>query len=151
MSGKEYPQRKHPRLKKYDYSSPGYYFVTICTHGKSCLFGLAPHLTDYGRIAREGLQYIPKHFPGVRLDKYVVMPNHIHAIVILPPGNSGLSTLIGAYKSYVTRRIHEDSPDIRVWQESFHDHVIRDQRGYEKIWLYIDTNPLKWEDDCFYL
>ena len=142
--------RKNPRLKRYDYATPNYYFVTICTWDKTCMFGEAGRLNFIGRIAEEGLLKIPQHFSCVELDKYVVMPNHIHAILILREGADNLSVIIGQYKSYVTRKVREQLPDQKVWQTSFHDHVIRDQNSYEKIWLYIESNPANWQKDCFF-
>ena len=142
--------RKSPRLKNYDYSQPNYYFVTICTSGKRRIFGEAGNLNEYGKVAEQGLREIPKHFPQVCVDKYVVMPNHIHAILVLKEQTANLSVILGQYKSYVARRIHRIEPDQSVWQVSFHDHVIRDQKGYEKIWLYIESNPSNWQKDCFF-
>ena len=150
MIDSNFPQRKHPRLPYYDYATPGYYFVTICTHEKRCIFGPPARLNALGQIADAAFGEISKHFPQVQVHKYVVMPNHVHAILILQPGTTGLSTVVGSYKSSVTKKIHAIDPKITVWQTSFHDHVIRNQPGYEKIWSYIETNPLKWEDDCFY-
>ena len=138
MSNDErFPSRKHPRLKEYDYSTPNYYFITICTWKKQCLFGAAGSLNARGKIAEHGILQIEKHFPNVRVDHYVVMPNHVHAIIILQDDQANLTTVVGQYKSYVTRQIHKMEPDIQVWQTSFHDHGIRTQAGYEKIWNYI--------------
>ena len=145
-----FPVRKNPRLKCYDYTSCNYYFVTICTCGKQPLFGEPEHLSTFGRIAEECLAEVPTHFAQAHIDKWVVMPNHVHAIVVLS-GGVDLSTVVGQYKGAVTRRIHSVQPELTVWQTSFHDHVIRDQRDYERIWVYIDTNPIRWEKDCFYL
>ena len=142
--------RKHPRIPHYDYSQPNYYFVTICTKEKHCIFGKAGSLNWRGNIAEEGIFAITKHFPSVLIDKYVVMPNHIHAIVILQQTDVNLTTVIGQYKAHVSRKIHEKEPERTVWQTSFHDHVIRNQQSYEKIWLYIDANPANWEKDCFF-
>lgn len=150
MEDVRYPKRKNPRMKHYDYSTPGYYFVTFCTHDKMCLFGNAQQLNSLGQKAKESLEEIPVHFPGVVIDKYVVMPNHIHAIIILTGHNIHLSTVIGSYKSFVAKQVRKSFPGLKVWQASFHDHVIRDQKGYEHIWMYIDTNPQQWENDCFY-
>ena len=144
-----FPSRKNPRLPQFDYSQPNYYFVTICTWAKACIFGTPADLSVYGKVAQNCLSEIESHFPGVILDKWVVMPNHIHAIVVLP-GNINLSAVIGLYKSAVTRQLHKAAPNLRVWQNSFHDHVIRNSFDYEKIWSYIDGNPQKWETDCFY-
>lgn len=146
----EYPKRKSPRLKHYDYSTPGYYFITICTHERKCIFGHVGELNRYGKIAAEGLEQISVHEPSAVIEKYVVMPNHIHAIVILKEDRVNLSVLMGLFKSFVSKRIHETDPGLIVWQKSFHDHKIRSQRQYEKIWMYIENNPVKWELDCFY-
>ena len=134
----------------YDYATPGYYFVTICTKDKGCIFGLPGKMNHAGQVAHQAMEEIPAHFPGVAVDKFVVMPNHVHAILILRDGKTKLSTVVGQYKSTVTRRLREKGWIQPIWQTSFHDHVIRDQKGYEKIWAYIDTNPIRWKDDCFY-
>ncbi len=146
-----FPNRKNPRMSSIDYTSPNYYFVTICTHQKACIFGFTGQLSRSGRIAADGIAAIPKHFPNVKVDKFVIMPNHIHAIIVLGGHDTDLSVVVGLYKSHVSKEIHTFSPDLKVWQSSFHDHVIRSQQSYEKIWNYIDGNPSKWEDDCFYI
>ena len=83
------------------------------------------------------------------------MPNHIHGIFIVTAekaekGLEDLTIAIGQYKMSVTKEIRKVKPHMQVWQRSFHDHVIRSQKGYENIWTYIENNPLKWEEDCFY-
>ena len=138
-------------MRDYDYSTPNYYFVTICTKGKMCLFGTEIGCGHYGKIAEQGLLEIPRHFAGVRIDKYIVMPNHVHAIVVLGENAKNLSMVVGQYKSYVTRCIHKLDPMLEVWQKSYHDHVIRDQKGYEQIWNYIDGNLQKWQEDCYFV
>ena len=150
------PVRKPTRIPKYDYSSENYYFVTICTHEKKCLFGTIKEISRFGSIATDSILEIPSHYSGIRIDKFVVMPNHIHMIVVI--GCDGchtnylsLNQIVGQYKSGVTRKIHETAPGEAVWQRSFHDHVIRNQKDYEKIWSYIDTNPMRWDKDCFYM
>ncbi len=146
-----FPSRKHPRMATFDYTTPNYYFITICSHNKKCIFGKPDRLNHFGKIALHGLMDIHRHFPNVIVDKAVVMPNHIHAIIILSNHQTNLSTVLGLYKSSVTKQIHSVSPNEIVWQSSFHDHVIRNQRSYEHIWNYIDGNPSKWEEDCFYI
>ena len=146
----KYPTRKNTRLKGYDYSTPNYYFVTICTHDKKQIFGGPKEINRFGEIAEQAMMEIPNHYPGVKLDKYVVMPNHVHAILYLCGGTATLDNVIGSYKSHVSREIHKVDPEMKVWQSSFHDHIIRNQSSYEKIWLYIDANPMNWEKDCFY-
>lgn len=143
--------RKNPRLKRYDYTTPNYYFITICTWEKRCIFWNRGKLNQYGEIAKQGLEEITQHFPYVVVDKFVVMPNHVHAILILQADKTNISTVVGQYKSIVSKRIHEFDADCKVWQTSFHDHVIRNQKDYERIWLYIEANPARWEDDCFFL
>ena len=91
----------------------------------------------------------------MHIDKYVVMPNHIHGIFIVTDSEESrlkdLSVIIGQYKMSVTKIIRNIEPGRIVWQRSFHDHVIRNQKSYEKIWTYIENNPQKWEEDCFFV
>jgi REP element-mobilizing transposase RayT len=145
-----FPARRSPRLKGFDYATANYYFVTICTSEKKCIFGTPEELSRMGQTAALCLQKMENHFEGVQLDKWVVMPNHVHAIVVLSDITVNLSTVIGQYKAATTRKIRSFSPGIKVWQTSFHDHVIRNQADYERIWTYIEGNPGRWTDDCFY-
>ena len=145
------PKRKSPRIPGYDYSSVNYYFITICTHEKRCFFGEPGKLNRMGKIAEEYLLNIPNLHSEIRLDKYVVMPNHIHAVFDVQNSNRDLAVIIGQYKMAVTKQIRETMPEFEVWQRSFHDHVIRNQSRYERIWNYIEDNPRKWEEDCFYM
>ena len=147
----KYPNRKNPRLKGYDYTAPNYYFVTICTHEKQCIFGNAGKQNVFGDIARQGILEIPQHHSGVNVDHFVVMPNHVHMLIRIMDGKTALGTVIGSYKSRVSRLIHGIAPDLVVWQSSFHDHIIRNEKSYQHIWLYIESNPSNWEKDCFYL
>ena len=147
--------RKPTRIPNYDYINSNYYFITICTHNKACLFGKPRDLNYLGKIAEECLKKIPDHYPQAQIDQAVVMPNHVHAIIVIGTGTDteslpNLSQIVGQYKMSVTKKIHEYKPDLQVWQRSFHDHIIRNQKGYENIWEYIKSNPIKWEEDCFY-
>ena len=146
------PKRKSPRIPNYHYGLPNYYFITICTHEKKCLFGKPNALNQLGKVAKEYMEKIPNIYPDIKLDKYVIMPNHVHAILIISgiTENKNLSTIVGQFKKAVTKKIREIHPEMMVWQRSFHDHIIRNQNGYEKIWQYIENNPIKWEEDCFY-
>ena len=146
----KFSNRKSPRLKNYDYTQSSWYFVTICTNEKHCIFGAPDSLSAFGAIAKDAFGEIPKHFPCALVDKYVVMPNHVHAIIAIDQAGTNLSSVIGQYKSYVTKCIHQIAPEFKVWQTSFHDHIIRTQSDYLRIWQYIDTNPVKWAEDCFY-
>ena len=146
-----YYSRKSARIPKYDYSRNNYYFVTICTDHRRCIFGETDHLNWMGKIVQEEILKIPSHYTSVFIDKYVVMPNHIHMILVLEDDSPNLNQIIAQYKSGVTRRIREQKSNILVWQRSYHDHVIRDQKGYENIWNYIEGNPMNWNKDCFYV
>ena len=153
------PKRKPTRLKYFDYSQNGSYFVTICTHNKehilSNIVGEGFHalpqntLTPIGIVVEKSIQYINENYVGVEIEKYVIMPNHIHLIVNLNNsgghGNPPLQNIIGQLKSYTTNKFNGV-----LWQRSFHDHIIRNEPDYQKIWEYIDTNVIKWEKDCFY-
>lgn len=147
------PKRKSPRIVGYDYSSTNYYFITICTYDKRCIFGKPGALNWLGKCAEENLHMISKLYPNIRIDKYVIMPNHMHVIFDIQDSKEkeNLSVVIGQYKMSVTKKVREKIPEFQVWQRSFHDHVIRNKNSYEKIWLYIEYNPIKWEDDCFYI
>ena len=151
----EFAKRKSPRIPGYSYATPNYYFITICTHNKRCIFGKPGNPNEYGKIAEEHLRKISELNPKIQLEKYVIMPNHIHGIFIVreekeEKGLADLSIVIGQFKMSVTKKIRLIKENEQVWQRSFHDHVIRNQKGYEKIWMYIENNPLKWEEDCFY-
>ncbi len=161
------PNRKPTRLKNYDYSSEGAYFITICTHNRKEIFSdvvgsihesTATKLNLNGIIAENIINRLNTRF-ALNIDKYVIMPNHIHMIVIIDERSIRESTLqkrsiisnaMGYLKMNVARDIHKNGYTGNIWQRSFHDHIIRDERDYLKIWNYIDTNPLKWKEDCFY-
>lgn len=154
------PQRKSPRLRGYDYSSAGGYFVTICTHEKKHLFGDIigdqMFLNEVGKIAEQFLEQISHRNSDVEVDNFVVMPNHVHAIIFLIPvsadqAKTSISTIVGTYKAAVTREINRQKlHSQRVWQERFHDHIIRNEREMEYIRRYILFNPTKWAEDKFY-
>lgn len=146
--------RKSPRLKDYDYSKCGMYFVTICTHENRRIFGNTQMLNTYGCIAETELLKAVTHYSGVSIEKYVIMPNHVHAIIFIdsiPAKTPSLSQIINWYKASVSRKIHTISRDLTVWHRSFHDRVIRNEEEFLKIWNYIDENPLRWELDKFYV
>ena len=149
----QFYSRKPTRIPGYDYSKSNYYFITICTHEKKCIFGKPNQLNEWGIIASNHIKRIEENYPSVKVDKFVVMPNHVHMIIATEENknNPNISLLVALYKTGVTKQIHQEKPNIQIWQRSFHDHIIRNRQGYEKIWTYIDNNPLKWEMDCFYV
>ena len=157
----EYPIRKKNRLSNYDYSQNGAYFITICTENRKCLLSTIvganmerpaySQLTAAGKTVEEAIREIPAHYPNVRLEKYVIMPNHVHLLLMIDtlPGRPmvapTVSRVIQQMKGHVTKRIGRS-----LFQKSFHDRIIRSDAEYDMIWEYIDTNPLRWELDCFY-
>ena len=160
----ELPHRKPNRIPHFDYSTPGAYFVTICTkHRKNTLCSIVgdgfPVPKPPGRIAEDFIRKIPGKYPCVSVDRYVVMPNHIHILLRIAPtdgtGNPSptLGNIIGWYKYQATKAIQSrcGTAGTRFFQRSYHDHVIRNEAGYLKIWQYIDNNPARWQEDCFYV
>ena len=146
----DFPKRKLPRLSGYDYSRSKYYFVTICTDEKKDLFGEIGKLNCFGKIAEQKLLEIEQHYENVFVDKYVIMPNHIHAIIILKKLKTErsrpfptLSEVVGLYKSGVTKEIHKIESELKIWQKSFNDVIIRNEKAYNEICKYIYDNPLK--------
>ena len=155
--GMEHPERKLNRLSEYDYSTNGAYFVTVCTQDRrrilSTIVGDGFSVpTPYGIIAEKMIAQIPVKYPSVAVDKYAIMPDHIHLLLRFD-WNLGtenpsptLGNVIGWYKYQVTRQVDSqiglDSP--KLFQRSYYDHVIRNQQDYDEIWQYIENNPRKW-------
>ncbi|MFR8010986.1 MAG: transposase [Clostridia bacterium] len=144
------PNRKPNRLKGYDYAGNGAYFITICTKGRKCILSRIPvgnaalsvpkiELTAIGKIVEEHIRLIPG------IDKYVIMPNHIHLIVIKSKTEKSISEDIRALKSVVSRAVGRP-----IWQKSFYDHIIRDEEDYLTKAEYIENNPSKWIEDELY-
>ena len=161
-------RRKSIRLKGWDYSAPGAYFVTICTHKRQPLFGQVVDgemvLNQYGEIVREAWFDLPNHYAHVELDAFVVMPNHIHAIIILDadaigvgaglkpaPTRHPLSEIVRALKTFSARRINtlRGTPGVPVWQRNYYEHIIRNERALNAIRRYIAENPLRWYLDRY--
>ncbi len=146
-----FPKRKSPRIPGYDYATPNYYFITICTHEKNCIFWSGGKLNTFGQIAFDAAMQISAHFPGNRVDSFVVMPNHIHMILVVEPGGTDATVVIGQYKSQISKEIRRIDPERKIWQTSFHDHGIRNYRQYQHIREYIETHPMRWKEDCFFV
>ncbi len=154
-------KRKHPRLKEYDYSTEGAYFITVCSFRRKCVFscvvgrGLAPAeimLKEFGKIAEEQLLGLEERFSSVRIENYVIMPNHIHAIIRLneTAGASPRPTLtdiVCAFKSLTVLECKKIMNIKKLFQDSFYEHVIRNENVLSKINDYISNNPERWEDD----
>ena len=161
------PQRKNIRLKDYDYSTPGLYFVTVCTKdkkpilcrivGTDVLRGPRVVMFEYGKIANEQIKNMTDFYDNVKVEKYVIMPNHIHFILSVtestsgPPGrsvptNNAISNFVGTFKRFCNKKYGKN-----IWQARSNDHIIRGQHDYRKIWEYIDENPVRWTCDKFYV
>ena len=154
---------KSLRLKEYDYSQPGAYFVTICVKDRKCLFGEISGeemiLNEAGIIAQNEIVNIPTHYGNIEIGESIVMPNHIHMIIYIynlsgvrqamtPTKSIRLQDVVGSYKSGVTREIRKkDEFKNFNWQRYFHDHIVRNDRALENISDYIRLNPLKWAED----
>ena len=176
------PDRHHRRsirLKGYDYTQPGAYFVTLCTHDRAHLFGEVVdgemRLNEWGEIVRDEWFKTAQVRPYVQLrdDEFVVMPNHIHGIIwiadnvgatrrvaptdrVAPttprgPAPQSIGAIIGQFKSAVTKRMNElrDTPGALVWQRNYYEHIIRNERALNAIRQYIDENPLRWDLDRY--
>ncbi len=199
-------ERKNIRLNGYDYSQNGSYFVTICIKDKhnllwendapECRGELCsseketPKLSSIGKIIDNEINKIPEIYENVKIDKYVIMPNHIHLIILIDgvcndgktpeniqnPKDCGhphitpkttqtpvvgancvrpscssakepptISRIIKQFKGSISKQI-----GYSIWQKLFYDHIIRNNEEYNKIWQYIDENPMKWQNDCYY-
>ncbi len=146
--------RKRNRLQWYDYSSSWAYFVTICTFEMKCIFGEIIEdemmCNQYGKIAEKYRHEIVNIYPSVELDAYIVMPNHIHGIIILPPWwTTNLSTIIKWYKRACTKEIRKTIPDF-ARHRTYYDNIIRNQKMYDTIVQYMVENPMRWGEDKFY-
>lgn len=192
--------RRSIRLKGYDYTQAGGYFVTICTHRHESILGKVVdgkmQLSPYGQIAFDFWPEIPAHFPNVEVAPFVIMPNHVHVIIMIhesrrgavaaplggetppvqdmedgqamrgetlpardmgegrvkggeTPPRYGLGQIVAYYKYQTTQRINalRGSPGVPFWQRNYYEHIIRNEVEWQKIWDYIQINPLRWEED----
>ncbi len=150
------PKRKQIRIENYDYSTNGAYFITICTanrenhlweirRGELCSPDNIP-LSNLGKIIDNEIQKLNSVYESVAVDKYCIMPNHIHFIISINSNNSGrtqfaptISRVVKQFKGSITKQIGKP-----IWQKSFYEHTIRNQTDYNEIWDYIENNPLKY-------
>ena len=179
----ELPVRKNIRLKGYDYNQNGGYFITFCTKDKCEILGQivgcgildAPRmeLSNHGINLCNAIDFMDRHNDAIAVDKYVIMSNHVHIIVIVSdasevqrqgrcvrdaapygdgrcvrdaaPYNAIVPKFISSIKRYTNKLA-----GYQLWQPRFHDHIIRNEAEYQQIWKYIDDNPAKWDEDCYY-
>lgn len=177
-----YDQKNHHResirLKEYDYSKPGGYFITIVTKNRVCLFGNVVDgemlLNEAGKTVNECWRAIPEHFPQVTLDGFIVMPNHIHGIIIIDEMHNvrdhvgvqnleplhydkqnkyqniipkSIGSIVRGFKIGVTKWFRINTTIYNVWQRNYYEHIIRNRDDLHEIREYIANNPLKWEFD----
>lgn len=172
----KHPSRRSVRLKEFDYSQPGGYFITIVTINRESLFGSIKgdqvNLSDLGRIVDYEWQRLEKRFRFIQLGAWVVMPNHFHGIIHIietesswrkvengvhpaalehfgSPVSGSIATIVRSFKSSVTQRYQwaTQSSTPKVWQRGFYDHIIRSEEDYGNIHDYIVNNPIKWSED----
>jgi putative transposase len=166
------------RLSGWNYASAGFYYITVCTHDRIVFFCNIQegemHKTSLGDIANQYWIDIPNHFPNVSLDEFVIMPNHVHGIIIInpvmnpvetqhaaslqpklpirtlsisTPKSGSISAMIRSYKSAVTHWAGLNNYPDFAWQSPYYDHIIRDEKSLNNIREYIFCNPLNWELD----
>ena len=168
----ELPKRKHIRIPQYDYSAPGAYFITICSTNREEIFWanrrgelcsiknenrlesvgadiIRPQdtpLSYAGVIVEKSVLQIPEHYGNISVDKYCIMPDHVHIILSIRTDEDGrmisaptVSTVVGSMKRWVSKQLGRS-----IWQKSFYEHTIRNQQDYDEIWEYIENNPLKY-------
>ena len=166
--------RRSIRLPGFDYSRVGIYFVTICSAQRRCIFGQIHGndavLSRIGEIVRACWIEIPQHFPNVKIETYVVMPNHVHGILTinekLPDANrenkstvttelfgrpspKSVPTIIRSFKAAASKRARESGLAVSgsIWQRGYYEHVLRNTREYVETTNYILHNPVRWADD----
>lgn len=163
--------RKQNRLRNFNYSSSGYYFITICTENRQKYFGDVINnkiiLNQYGEIVNKYWLEIQKHYNNVELDEFQIMPNHVHGIIInvgaifkspvkspnvlgeinfAPTINQSVSNIMKWFKSISTIEIRKTNKTFK-WQRSFYDHIIRNEYSLFRIRQYIEDNPKNWHKD----
>lgn len=171
-------ERKKNRLRGHDYSQNGYYFITTCVYGMNCVFGEVVDsemiLNKLGKIVEKQILWLEHRFECVKVLDYVVMPNHVHMVLYLDNSNVGtglvpvhdrtttrvvptISGIVGAFKSIVSVKHirlvrYGELPyfENKLWQRSFHDHIIKNDKEYERISEYIFNNPLNWKNDDYF-
>ena len=163
-----YPKRKRSRLEGYDYNAGGVYFITVCTQGRRCMLsrivgtgvldGPSIELTKYGTIAEKFIRQLNDFYSNICIDRYVIMPNHIHFLLSIREGahgpsgtpvptlqNSTVSRFISTFKRFCNKEYGQN-----IWQYRSHDHIIRNEQDYDLHAKYIHENPIRWQQDELY-
>ena len=160
--------RRSIRLKNYDYSQSGYYFVTVCAQARECLFGDISSgkviLNEQGKIILNCWHNLPNHYNNIATDYFAIMPNHMHMIIAVGAGLSRLNTgrenlaptlgrIVAYFKYITTKQINElqNKGIKKIWQRNYYEHIIRDNSDLTHIREYIANNPGKWQEDEYYV
>lgn len=161
------PVRKNIRLKYYDYSQNGYYFITICAKNKHNIFGkfvgagskpACVELNEYGKIVNNTWFDLCNHNKNLELGNFIIMPNHIHGILIIqrsglePDPTKSISEIVRQFKTFSAKKINilRNTKGQSVWQRNYYEHIVRNEHGFMEINEYIENNPQKWELDKYY-
>ncbi len=167
------PTRKKMRLEGYDYSRAGCYFITICVKNRQELLGRivgdgvldVPYcdLSETGKLVDSQMRDMSYLYEDKWIEKYVIMPNHVHMMVVVerkdgsprvldgtsrtpsPTTNAAIPSFVSTLKRYINKNC-----GVGLWQRSYHDHIIRNEAEYQKIWQYIEENPARWKEDCYF-
>jgi REP element-mobilizing transposase RayT len=149
------PRRRSLRLPGYDYSQAGAYFITVCTQNRVMLFGEVircdVRLNEMGTIVQQTWDDLPTHYHGIDLDAFIVMPNHVHGIVILVDRSErrhAIQEIVRGFKTFSARRVNERGGQrAALWQRGYYEHVIRNEKALDRVRAYIANNPARWADD----
>jgi putative transposase len=165
------PRRRSLRLPGYDYSQAGAYFITACIHNRAMLFGEVidgdVRLNDMGTIVQQTWNDLPTHYRGIELDAFMVMPNHVHGIIVLADQSErrhAIPEIVRGFKTFSARPVNEHvrigvhlgagfepalGPPTRTirWQRGYYEHVIRNEKALDRIRAYVANNPSRWADD----
>ncbi|HMC58053.1 MAG TPA: hypothetical protein VKJ01_02560 [Candidatus Solibacter sp.] len=141
------PQRRRLRLPSFNYAEARAYFVTICTQQNRCVFGEINDgrmiCNSLGKIVEACWNEIPMHYSTAELDAFVVMPNHVHGVIVLSEGRAGharpLQVVVGSFKASVSK-----AAEFPVWQRSYWDRIVRDDKELDQIRDYVEENPSRW-------
>ena len=145
------PRRKNIRLKTYDYTKEGIYFITICIKDRIQLLGKINNIEEIelskeGKVVNEAINNLKQAYENIEIDEYVIMPNHVHLIIIINEKNRiTISRIIQQFKWGITRKIGSS-----IWQKLFYEHIVRNEKEYLNIKEYIQNNIINWKNDKYF-
>jgi putative transposase len=155
MPNDPHPHRRALRLPGFDYSQAGAYFITVCTRNRIMLFGemidCDVRLNEIGMLVKQTWDNLPTHYDGIELDAFIIMPNHVHGIIILTDERKtrcGIPEIVRGFKTFSARPVNERGGRRgALWQRGYYEHVIRNEKALNRIRDYIVNNPAQWADD----